>query len=123
MAHAQPEDASASRISFKRFTKANPTVYFGRMYEEEPHRRDRHSDQTWLPYRTPLLRALRKRAMAVSGVTERIINNSESLQVVRYEPGGHYACHHDSSPDSIGEGIARFATLGMFLNTVERGGE
>merc|ERR1712217_564503 len=84
---------------------------------------DRHSNQTWLGYNTPLLKVLRKRAMVVAGVPEEVINNSEQLQVVHYPKGGHYACHHDSAPDSIDAGDIRFATLGIFLNDVAQGGE
>merc|ERR1712194_141327 len=48
---------------------------------------------------------------------------SEDLQLVKYPEKGHYACHHDSSPDSIQGNDIRLGTLGMFLNDVPKGGE
>lgn len=42
---------------------------------------------------------------------------------MRYGPQGHYSCHHDSSPDAIDEGNIRMATIAIFLNDVESGGE
>lgn len=121
LVHAK-EDPSAKRISFKRFLKAKPAKYFGKLWAREPERRDRYSDQVWLEYREELPRRLRKRVKAITGLPERVINQSERMQIVRYPQGGHYACHHDSSPDSIDDGMIRIATLGMFLNDA-KGGE
>merc|ERR1711862_251547 len=72
---------------------------------------------------SPLLRTLRNRAKSVAGLPDNVMKGSELLQVVHYPVRGHYACHHDSSPDSIVEGDVRLATLGVFLNNPSKGGE
>lgn len=107
--------ADAARVDVGKF--------FDKVVREEPHRLNRFSRQTWLKYEGKLPRALLGRAGVVTELPEEIVNQSEDLQVVHYSRRGHYACHHDSAPDSIDEGNVRIGTLAMFLNNVTSGGE
>ncbi|CAE7246995.1 P4H6 [Symbiodinium natans] len=47
-------------------------------------------------------------------------DSGEKLQIARYRPGERYEMHHDSGPEV---GLARPATLIVYLNDVEAGGE
>ena len=53
-----------------------------------------------------------------------VVQGCEHLQVLRYDPQGHYACHHDSSPALLEQGESvRLATIALFLNKPTSGGE
>lgn len=51
------------------------------------------------------------------------VENGESLQVVRYTEGGEYKPHYDYFRSNQLEDSNRIATLIMYLNDVEEGGE
>mmetsp|Transcript_22947 Transcript_22947/g.64457 ORF Transcript_22947/g.64457 Transcript_22947/m.64457 type:complete len:402 (-) Transcript_22947:69-1274(-) len=125
LANGAVADGSVNRDSIKleRVLKADPVPYFQELGQKEPHRYERFSETVWIEHNTPLMWNILNRTAAVTGLPDVVIKNTEPLQVVRYPPLGHYACHHDSTPDSIDSGEFRFATLGMFLNDVPAGGE
>jgi len=100
--------------------------FFEDLSANEPHRMSRYSDQVWLPHadrKASLVREIMARAQAVTGFPDEVMKSTEKMQVVRYQRQGHYSCHHDSSPDLINIGDTRVATLGIFLNDPEDGGE
>jgi prolyl 4-hydroxylase len=76
---------------------------------------------------TPLIERLDRR---ISRLTNSPLENGEGLQVLRYGPGGHSAPHFDflvpSNPAnvaSLARSGQRVASLVVYLNDVERGGE
>lgn len=112
-------------LPLKHAGKADLYNFFSDLAKNEPQRRLRYSDQVWLRRDArdgSLVKEITARAQAVTGFPDEVMN-TEDMQVVRYGRQGHYACHHDSSPDSIDEGDTRLATLGIFLNDPEDGGE
>lgn len=116
---------SKKRVPVKSFLASKPLRFFRRLLEREPYRLDRFSDQTWLKHtrKQPALQRVLNRTAEVTGLPLEVVEEvAEELQVVLYPERGHYACHHDSSPDSLDEGHVRLATLGMFLNDVPKGG-
>ncbi len=73
------------------------------------------------------LKKIQKQAALVTGIP---VKNGEDIQVLHYSIGGEYQPHFDFfSPSSKGEkfhldrGGQRVATLIIYLNTVEEGGE
>ncbi|WP_071395252.1 2OG-Fe(II) oxygenase [Bacillus tuaregi] len=62
----------------------------------------------------------------IAALTDFPIINGESLQVLHYNQGEEYKSHYDYFPDSkvdAAKGGQRIATLLMYLNDVEAGGE
>ena len=52
------------------------------------------------------------------------MENTENLEILKYEEGGHYEEHHDLIPTHVGERCGgRMLTFYVFLNDVEEGGE
>ncbi|XP_071505461.1 transmembrane prolyl 4-hydroxylase-like [Diadema antillarum] len=105
--------------------------------------RGRVSDQAWIDWKETkhdVIRKLRERVTAVTKLDWKIVHSSESLQVVRYRPGGLYHAHYDSTGISSDtqcghtarvldsypeekERLCRYATILYYLNDVEEGGE
>ena len=102
--------------------RINLAEYVARLTSEKPHLRQRDSAQAWLGYNLEATRMLRSRASTLTGLPDWV--EPEDLQVLRYSTRGHYACHHDSSPDELESRTpVRLATLALFLNTPTEGGE
>ncbi|XP_071508225.1 transmembrane prolyl 4-hydroxylase-like [Diadema antillarum] len=125
----------------------------GGLDEREAQRSQaRVSEQTWLDQWTTdddVLIRLQDRVIGLTWLPGSIIQTSEQLQVVRYEPGGHYHAHYDSADvddnlecahtfgiesdddfpasrfnnDFNHKRLCRFATVLFYLNDVEEGGE
>ncbi|XP_006822380.1 transmembrane prolyl 4-hydroxylase-like [Saccoglossus kowalevskii] len=105
----------------------------------------RHSKQTWLQQSSTndsVLNILREKVINLTGLPKNVIENSEQLQVVYYELGGHYHAHYDSEDvikhenatcgqmafnfsdnDEMTYRLCRFMTILYYLNDVEEGGE
>ncbi|XP_041475394.1 transmembrane prolyl 4-hydroxylase-like [Lytechinus variegatus] len=124
----------------------------GDLGEEEAKRtQPRVSEQAWLDQWTTedeVLVRLQDRVISLTLLPPSIIQTSEHLQVVRYQPGGHYHAHYDSeefdddlecshtfgiedsdderryrSKDDFTEKrLCRLATILYYLNDVEEGG-
>ena len=87
----------------------------------------RSSFNAWLP-QDDILTGIKKRLSQLTGIPMRyLVQKCEDLQVVRYEEGGQFKVHHDSSNFQ-----KRFITALLYLNTptsipsaegVEAGGE
>jgi len=117
---------TGSKVSFKTFKTKGIDLgkYVTWLTNLKPHLRQRYSNQAWLHYDLAATSILKERAAAVTLLPSRIIQSAEDLQVLRYSSGGHYACHHDSSPDLLEEGESvRLATIALFLNEPASGGE
>ncbi|MEE6502262.1 hypothetical protein FKM82_004459 [Ascaphus truei] len=102
----------------------------------------RNSQHTWL-YQGEgahhMLRSIRRRVMTLTRLPRDVVDNSEPLQVVRYDEGGHYHAHMDSGPvfsetacahtkltsneTSPFETSCRYVTVLFYLNNVTGGGE
>ncbi|GJN09977.1 hypothetical protein PR202_ga28034 [Eleusine coracana subsp. coracana] len=68
----------------------------------------------------------------ISRIEERIAawtflpeENAENIQILRYEHGQKYEPHHDYFHDKVNQALGghRYATVLMYLSTVEKGGE
>ncbi|CAH3159466.1 unnamed protein product [Porites evermanni] len=97
-----------------------------------PRVKSRNSRQTWLDHRK--IKGLNDRVAALTKLPRAVIEESEELQVVHYDPEGHYHCHHDSQDvdpripccvfrDRRRCRLCRYITVLYFLNDVEEGGE
>nr|DBA18546.1 TPA: hypothetical protein GDO54_016779 [Pyxicephalus adspersus] len=102
----------------------------------------RNSQHTWL-YQGEgahrVLRSIRQRVIKLTRLPQDVVENSEPLQVVRYNKGGHYHAHMDSGPvfpetacthtklmtneTADFETSCRYVTILFYLNNVTRGGE
>ena len=77
----------------------------------------RSSRNAWLPANDAVLPRLQQRLAALLRVDEKILGQKlEELQVVKYDDGGQFLPHHDSSGFQT-----RIATALLFLNTVDEG--
>eukprot|EP00536_Pseudo-nitzschia_multiseries_P005479 jgi/Psemu1/238540/estExt_Genewise1.C_1030007 len=97
----------------------------------------RSSTNAWLSRHTSdLTNTIYERAATVTGIDPELFQKfhessaqhhslAESLQVVRYKQGEEYTPHHDFVAPSINNRHqpSRFATLLIYLNDVEEGGE
>ena len=77
----------------------------------------RSSDNAWLASDDDELQAIQRRLSNLLGLSATAFAfHSEELQVVRYETGGEFKVHHDSS-----QMHPRFVTCLMYLNSLEEG--
>jgi prolyl 4-hydroxylase len=97
----------------------------------------RSSSNTWLPRDTSsLTEDIYQRAAQITNIDPELFQKfhetsaqhhsvTESLQIVRYRKGEEYTPHHDFVSPSINDRFqaTRFATLLIYLNTVDEGGE
>jgi prolyl 4-hydroxylase len=75
----------------------------------------------------PILKEIEEK---IARITQMPVENGEGLQVLHYEVGGEFQPHHDyftslqpGGPQALSRGGQRVATLMMYLNTTEKGGE
>lgn len=128
------------KISFEEFTKVTVTAmkeYFDKVRRTKPRLRSRNSRQVWMFHndpKYPILSDFHGRLSRLSLLPEEFINNTEPLQVVKYDVHGHYHCHYDS--DEVDRKLpcctfsreddcrlCRFATVLIYLNNPKSGGE
>ena len=69
----------------------------------------------------PVVKAIQERMEQLTGIPT---SNSESLQLLRYEPGQYYRTHHDyiGYETKRRQGV-RIMTIFLYLNDVKEGGE
>jgi len=128
------------KISFEEFSKVTvPAMkeYFDKVRRTKPRLRSRNSRQVWMFHndpKYPILSDFHGRLSRLSLLPEEFINNTEPLQVVKYDVHGHYHCHYDS--DELDRKLpcctfsreddcrlCRFATVLIYLNNPKIGGE
>jgi len=97
----------------------------------------RSSTNAWLSRDTsPLLKSIYQKAATLTKINSKLFQEfyslkaehrsiAESLQVVRYKEGEEYIPHHDFVSPPINDHYqpSRFATLLIYLNDVQQGGE
>lgn len=132
------------KVTFQEFRKL-PTAamddYMNKLKESSPIHRERNSNQTWLhqgKFADKVMQKLRARIKKLTKLSDRIIRGSEPLQVVKYDPTGHYNVHHDAQPIASHSHLkcchqnvtklpacrlCRYITILYYLNDVEEGGE
>ncbi len=112
-------------------TQATPALLRSTVLSEQngtvDHRRTSHGMFFPSHHIDPVLKKIEER---ISQITQMPIENGEGLQVLRYRIGGEYQPHHDyfvhSQPGgtaALSRGGQRVASLIMYLNTPEKGGE
>lgn len=128
------------KINFEEFTEVTVPVmkdYFDKVRRTKPRLRSRNSRQVWMFHndpKYPILSDFHGRLSRLSLLPEEFINNTEPLQVVKYDVHGHYHCHHDSDDldpklpcctFSLEDDcrLCRFATVLIYLNNPKKGGE
>lgn len=136
----------ASYITYENCTRVNRTQFVEFVYRlfnmyRFPYYNERHSMHTWVEFnkKDPVLERIKRRVAEVTQISTLQIEHSEDLQVVKYQQGGHYYAHYDSSVGSeIQEKrccqkfedrsqssclICRYITVLFYLNNVTKGGE
>ena len=78
----------------------------------------RKSETAWLDLEDPVVNRVVRRCMKLM---DRPMQNCEKLQVLRYQPGGHYKPHQDTFSDT--KGNKRMYTVILALNDDYEGGE
>ncbi|XP_044133795.1 LOW QUALITY PROTEIN: transmembrane prolyl 4-hydroxylase [Bufo gargarizans] len=131
-------------LSLEEFKKLNLRDFHKYLGNREITMNDlvRNSQHTWL-YQGEgahqVLRSIRQRVIRLTHLPPDVVENSEPLQVVRYDPGGHYHAHMDSGPvfpetacahtklttneSAAFETSCRYVTVLFYLNNVTGGGE
>jgi len=137
------DDGIITRDEFTTMNTAGLSQYMNDLREENPRFRDRFSEQIWLRQGDSsdrVMQGLREKVRKLTNLPEYIVNGGEALQVLRYQPFGHYHAHFDSqdkeahpdkpmcchmdpdaSPDNCR--LCRLVTILYFLSDVEEGGE
>lgn len=142
-----PEGAHV--ITYKNCTKLNRTQFVEFIYQlfnmnRLSYYKDRYSEHSWVELndkadKDPVLKRVKRRIAEVTQMSVLQIEHSEDLQVVKYQRGGHYHAHYDSSVSQemiekrccgkfqdIQKStclLCRYITILFFLNNVTEGGE
>ncbi|XP_078517923.1 transmembrane prolyl 4-hydroxylase [Lissotriton helveticus] len=131
-------------LSLEEFKELNIKDFHRYMGSQEVQMSElvRNSQHTWL-YQGEgahqVLRTIRQRIIKLTHLPPAIVENSEPMQVVRYDQGGHYHAHMDSGPvfpetscthtklvtneTAPFETSCRYVTVLFYLNNVTGGGE
>jgi len=110
--------------------------------ENNPRFRDRFSEQIWLKHTDSsdkIMHNLREKVIKLTNLPRYIVEGGEPLQVLRYQPFGHYhahfdgqdpkeypntkCCHLDLESQPYNCRLCRLMTIIYYLNDVEGGGE
>ncbi|KAJ8040105.1 Transmembrane prolyl 4-hydroxylase [Holothuria leucospilota] len=130
------QDGFISKDEMQRVSVPQMKAYLLNLIKEKPVKKSRMSSQTWIyPDRTndPLVESFQQRISRLTQLPDIMINSNSYFQVVRYGKEGHYNAHHDSG-DNFNYPcchtvehkkceICRYATIMVYLNNVEEGGE
>lgn len=134
------EDGKLTLEEFRKINIKKILWYMDFLKEKSPRHRPRYSQQAWLRQdkkADPILRRLLERITRLTQLPSKVIEGSEWMQVVQYDPFGHYHGHLDSSPfedptipcchqnhfQKAECRVCRFITILYYLNDVEDGGE
>lgn len=133
-------DGKIDFVEFKQRDIPEMAKYIGKVKDEKPHTKSRHSRQAWIQNHSrnsdKIMASLQDRVQRLTNLPLELILASEYMQVVSYGPMGHYNCHLDSDlirPNKpcchyVGSElghcrVCRYATILYFLDNVEDGGE
>ena len=121
--------------------------YIRQVKKENPETKGRNSQQIYIDdMNNDIVQEIETKIIRTTGLPEELVQTSESMQIVKYEPKGHYNCHVDSSVDDDDRSCChtvrveseaesdydisdqdckpcRYMTFLYFLNQVESGGE
>lgn len=107
--------------------KAEPSFSRSSVVGTEGPSESRTSETTWIDKGDPIVGPMMKRICDQFGVP---VENSESLQIVKYKPGTYYKEHHDSCCDDTdackkfaGNSGQRILTVLVYLNDNFEAGE
>lgn len=142
------EDGKMSPDEFSSFDTKALLNRLAQLRETHPHHRDRFASHTWLKgdvLNDPVMTGIRERVVALTKLPQYLVDGGEPLQLVHYEPHGHYNAHFDGQdknaecchlvaakkddvPDKDWKKtgkcrLCRYITLSYYLNHVEEGGE
>ncbi|XP_057291010.1 transmembrane prolyl 4-hydroxylase-like [Hydractinia symbiolongicarpus] len=138
------DDGFVDENKFEMLNTLGIEDHLNRMMREHPKFKQRFSDQVWLPMAEeydPVLSSIRERFGKLFHIPYKILLGSEHLQVVRYQPFGHYHAHHDSETEKAVNKpcchhtnsktiqqyakcrLCRFMTIMIYLREPEDGGE
>jgi len=141
------DDGKLSREEFASIDTVALSEVLRDVRNKHPHHMDRFANNVWLEgdvLATPVFTAVRERVAKLTRMPDYIVEGSEPLQVVHYEPHGHYHGHYDGQDKSapccyqVAETaeavklaktkkghckLCRYITLTFNLNNVEEGGE
>ncbi|XP_066469093.1 transmembrane prolyl 4-hydroxylase-like [Tiliqua scincoides] len=130
-------------LSLEEFKGVNMQDFYRYIDRKKTNKRElvRNSQQAWLVQGKgahPIMHSIQQRVIHLTRLSAEIIELSEPLQVVRYDPGGYYHAHWDSGkavPDisrisleqfvhiSPYHFLSRYATVLIYLSNVTGGGE
>ncbi|XP_071841891.1 transmembrane prolyl 4-hydroxylase-like [Apostichopus japonicus] len=130
------EDEFISREEMQNVSPYEFKGYLDDLIAKEPEKKSRFSSQAWIypdKISDPLIDSFQQRIRRLTQLPDMMIDSHSFIQVVRYAADGHYNAHHDSGDDfqypccHMVEhkrcNICRYATIMVYLNDVEEGGE
>lgn len=136
------DDGVITREEFASMNTAGITEYLKQLRETHPRFRDRFSEQIWLKQGNKsdvIMQKLRRKVTSLTNLPAYIVEGGEPLQVLNYQPFGHYhahfdgqsdteypnypCCHMDAESQPTNCRLCRFVTIVYYLNNVEKGGE
>jgi len=132
-------------ITEEEFVKMDTNVlgeYMTNVRRNHPIFRDRYSNQIWLKQsdrNDTIMANLREKVIKVTNLPRYIVEGGGPLQVLNYQPHGHYHAHYDGQDFADYPGtpcchlsleaqpnncmLCRLVTIIYYLNDVEEGGE
>ncbi|XP_046842653.1 transmembrane prolyl 4-hydroxylase-like isoform X2 [Xenia sp. Carnegie-2017] len=133
------KDEHITKMEFEDANILGIDSYFYKLHRLHPKHKDRYSEQTWVKFgRTAnkTMTRILKRVMKLTNLSSYLVYGCEEMQVVRYQPFGHYHAHFDSEthtrqnvpcchqvhPDQRCK-ICRYITVLYYLNDNYKGGE
>ncbi|XP_071949893.1 transmembrane prolyl 4-hydroxylase-like [Antedon mediterranea] len=136
------------KLTAGEFGKIDVKLMYKWMYDNmkaDKRKKTRISDQVWVDHNSDeLFDELKKRLVSLTGLSKKIVDLGEKMQIVHYDVGGHYHAHYDSEMidnkqcintrllDGVEESVkldfnkyrmCRYVTVMYYLNDVEEGGE
>lgn len=136
------DDGVITEEEFKQMDMMKLGSYMNNIRQNHPVFRDRYSNQIWLRQSDPrdrVLANLREKVIKLTNLPRYIVEGGEPLQVLNYQPHGHYHAHYDgqdfsdypntpcchlslsSQPNNCM--MCRLLTIIYYLNDVDEGGE
>lgn len=135
----EAEDGTITMDEFQTANTLGMDTYFDKLHRLHPKHRDRYSEQTWIKFGSladQTMSRILRRVAKLTKLPSEIVHGGEELQVVRYQPYGHYHAHYDSETHArknvacchqVLQGkrcrLCRYVTVLYYLNDNYTGGE